>query len=204
MLPSKTRPRGKMGATKSRARKSPAVGTSGVGINQAEPDQQSPQPVASSSALREFFQELFRGVIPASPLHQVAQEAARLEGWTAPWEHEDQTPKRKKAGQASGHARWGRAELRRSILKVARARLTPDQRLEPYANNSIDALCKEYRGILEGKDHLGPPRSPYDGLLPFMLAGLPEADSRMLKKASRETLLKDLKQFRRESGVGRQ
>jgi hypothetical protein len=142
-------------------------------------------------------------VIPASPLEEIAQEAARLEGWTASWQHEDQTPKRKKAGKKSGGMRRGRAEMRRCILKAARARLTPEQRRQPYANGSIDALIKEYREILEDKDHLGSPRSPYDGLLPFMLVALSDADRRMLKKTKRETLLKDLKALRKESGVTR-
>jgi hypothetical protein len=208
-MPSKTPPRAKTGAMKSRPRKSPTARTSDVVTNQAELNRKSPQPEPPGSALHEFFQELFRGVIPASPLHQVAQEAARAEGWTALWEHEDQTPKRKKAGRASGHARRGRAEARRSVLQVARWRLNPEHRYAPFKEKSLGALCNEYRNLLgkgggENCSTMAKGSNDLCLLVPLMLAELSQTDRQALRKASRETLRKDLQKLLRQSNRLRQ
>jgi len=150
--------------------------------------------------------DLFRWyAIPPSALHEVVQAAARQAGWTPPWDHEEQRSKKRNAGKRSGQTRGGLASMRRSLIKVARARLTPEQRRQPYKNDSIEALCEEYRKLLdEGSgDDLDLRRSAWDDLLPFMLAALSESDRRMLKDVGRETLIKDLKLLRKESGVGR-
>jgi hypothetical protein len=136
------------------------------------------------------------------------QEAAKREGWIPPWIREEQQNQKKAAGKRSGSMRAARAQIRLSVVKVARARLTPEQRREPYANDSIEALCKEYRKLLAGGGGENCVSLARDGndlclLVPLMLAGLSKADQQMLKRAGRETLIKDLQRLRRERGVSR-
>jgi hypothetical protein len=121
--------------------------------------------------------ELFRWyAIPPTSLHQAVQEAARQEGWTPPWNREEQQNQKKAAGQKSGFMRGGRTAIRRHFIKTAFKRLEPAYRAQPYSDHSIDALKREYRELLAG-----------DG---FDSAALM---SRAPFKADRETLKKDLK-----------
>jgi len=143
------------------------------------------------------FRELFQGVISPSPLHHDMREAARQEGWVSPWEHEDQTSKRKKAGKSSGVSRWGRREMRRSLLQLARDRLSPELRRTPYANDALEALRKEYDRLLS-KDADDP-----DPIISGIHSGLSATDRKWLKKASDDTLKKDLQAIRRMRGVKR-
>ena len=110
-------------------------------------------------------------VVPPAPLHEAAQEAARRSGWRAPW---DQGAQKKAAGKLSARMRGGRAMLRLSLVQVARARLKPEQRRQPYADTSLDALCKEYRKLFDegSNDHVRSRRTAWDELLPYMLAAL--------------------------------
>ena len=147
------------------------------------------------------LEDLFRPYgIPPTPLHEAVQEAARQVGWIPPWEREQQQRQKKSAGKQSGRIRAGLASIRRSIVTIARARLK--SKYAPYANNSIDALEKEYRALLgdgggENCPTLAKGKNDLCLLVPLILASGSTADREKLKKASRETLLKDLKQVLR-------
>ena len=120
------------------------------------------------------FRDLFRWYgIPPSPLHSAMQEAAKQEGWTPPWEREEQTAI---AGQKSGHLRAERASIRRHFVKVAFDRLKPSEKFEPFAGQSITALMRSYRALLS---ETGQDADMLMSAAPF--------------KASRETLIADLK-----------
>jgi hypothetical protein len=186
MPPSKTRTRARS-ATKSR-RKSPAAGT-----NQPRLNEQTRQLEQPSNP----FRELFQGAIPPSALHQAAREAARQEGWVPPGDHEDQTAKRRKAGKSSGASRSGRSQMRRSLVMLARDLLSPELRLTPYAEGAIEALRHKYDQLLsKGSDDPDP-------IISGIHSALSENDRKWLKKASDETLKKDLQAIRRMRGVTR-
>jgi hypothetical protein len=144
------------------------------------------------------LEDLFRPYgIPPSPLHEVVQEAARRAGWTPPWVHEQQQRQKKSAGKQSGRSRAGLASIRRSIVTIARTRQA--SKFAPYANDSIDALEKGYRALLgngggENCATLAKGKNDLCLLVPLILASCSTANREKLKKASRETLLKDLKQ----------
>jgi hypothetical protein len=160
-----------------------------------------PAEAAGEASMSKSLNDLFRWYgIPPSPLHWAVQEAARQEGWTPPWVREEQQSKKKTAGKKSGLMRAGRAEIRRSVIRVARARL--NLYYEPYANASIDALHKEYRNLVgegSGENCASLAKNGNDLclLVPLMLAGLSKADQQMLKTVGRETLIKDLKLLRK-------
>ena len=146
--------------------------------------------------------DLFRrpGAIPQSPLHAAVQEAARQAGWIPPWEREEQQRQKKLAGRQSGIKRAGLASICRSIVTVARARLK--SKYAPYANDSIDALEEEYHALLgngggENCETLAKGKNDLCLLVPLILASRSTTERKKLKKASRETLLKDLKQVRK-------
>lgn len=144
-----------------------------------------------SGALHDFF--LWRG-IPPSPLHQALQDAAIQAGWSSPWELEQE---KIKAGKSSGRRRAGRAQLRQSLLIYARLRLSPDHRRTPYANDALEALRKEYDNLLsKGADDPDP-------IVAGIHSALSATDRKWLKKASDETLKKDLQAIRRMRGVTR-
>jgi hypothetical protein len=142
------------------------------------------KPRAPADQFAEFFQ--WHAILP-TPLHEALQEAARQEGWTAPWDREDQEVQKKAAGKKSGAIRGGLAGLRRSLVEDARARLKPAYRAHPYSTQSIDDLHREYRYLLtEGSYDVG-------SLGSLKLLALSEADRQTLIKVKRETLIKDLK-----------
>ena len=143
----------------------------------------------SNAALRELFQ----GVIPTSPRQQVLQEAARQGGWTPRWEHEDQTPKKKKAGKRSGVSRGGRAEMRLSILALARNKLLGKHLREPYSTASFAALRAVYDDLLT--KNVDDP----DPVISGMLSALSPVDRKFLKATSDDTLVKDLQVLLRRS-----
>lgn len=154
-----------------------------------------PEPKQNSADLSgNRYRELFRGAIPASPLHLAIQEAARQEGWAPSWE---QTPKRKKAGQLSGVRRGGRAELRRCIVSLARMQLSPEHRFQPYSEAALEALREQYDNILKKREDDSHP------IISGMLSALSPNDRKVLKKTSDETLKADLKLIRRRRGVKR-
>jgi len=124
-----------------------------------------------SKSINDLFQ---RFAIPPSPLHEAIQKSARKQGWTAPWDAEDQ--QREKAGKRSGVMRKGRAEVRRHFVKTAFEKLKAPYRMQPFSDHSIDALTIAYRKLLAE-----------DGFDP---GSLMEAAP---FKASRETLINDLK-----------
>src|SRR5262249_40053931 len=132
--------------------------------------------------------EYFRpyGILP-SPLHAALQNAALQAGWIPPWDAEEQRSKKKEAGKRSGISRKGLRQMRHSLVDLARAQLTAEQRRSPYSEASIDALEEEYRNLLT-KDVSDP-----SIIISSMLSVLSETDRKSLKKASRETLKKDLK-----------
>ena len=141
--------------------------------------------------------DLFRPYgIPPSPLHEVVQEAARQAGWTPPWDREQQQRQKKLAGKQSGLRRAGLAQIRQSVVTVARTRLKSKR--EPYSNASVDALGEEFRRLVAdgGKNcaSLAKDKPDLCLLVPLMLGSLSEADRQKLEKTSRDTLLKDLKQ----------
>jgi hypothetical protein len=229
-----SRPRKRV--TKTRPRTPAQVGSSStepeghLPVNQAEHDQQSQQHGPP------ILQELFEGVIPTSPLALALQDAAQRTGWVPAWKEGELKAKRKKAGERSGISRAGHAKIRLSLLRIARDRLTPEQRRQPYAEDSVAALCKEFYKILSlaeeafarlspdqrqhpgaegtinavyeafGKvldSHVGSRSSRLDTLVPLILSAQSEADRQRLRKIGRETIIKDLKLLRKESGVRR-
>jgi hypothetical protein len=130
--------------------------------------------------------------IPPSRLHEILQEAARQAGWIPPWDRKEQ---KKSAGEKSAIRRAGLAEIRQSVVKVARARLK--SKYQPYSDASVDALVEEVRRLVAdgGKncESLAKDERDLCLLVPLMLGSLSEADRKKLEKTSRETLLKDLK-----------
>lgn len=153
--------------------------------------------VSSAKTQSSQLRDLFDHVIPPSPLHQAVQDAARQAGWSPPWERPDETHNRKKAGKRSGISREGRKQIRRSLVILARNRLSPELRRTPYANDAFDALRMEYRHLLsKGADDPDP-------IISGILSALSETDRKRLKKAGDDTLKKDLQAIRRMSGVKR-
>jgi hypothetical protein len=143
------------------------------------------------------LRDLFEHVLPPSPLHQAVQHAARQAGWSPPWELPDQTSNRQKAGKSSGVSRGGRMGLRRSLLMLARMQLSPEHRRTPYSNAAFGALRTQYDYLLsKGVDDPDP-------ILSGILSALSATDRKWLKKASDDTLKKDLQAIRRMSGVKR-
>jgi hypothetical protein len=143
------------------------------------------------------LRDLFEHVIPPSPLHQAIQDAAREAGWSPPWELPDQTASRKKAGKSSGASRKGRKEIRRSLLTLARMQLSPEHRRTPYSDAAFEALRTQYEHLLsKGSDDPDP-------LISGILSALSATDRKWLKKASDDTLKKDLQAIRRMRGVTR-
>jgi hypothetical protein len=136
----------------------------------------------------EFFQ--CYAILP-TPLHEALQEAAIQEGWTPPWDREEQAAaeqlKKRTAGKKSGLARAGLSMSRRSLVREAHARLKPAFRLHPSSIFSIRALHEEYLQLLD------PEAKNLGFLVPFILAALSENDRKILRKVKRETLIKDLK-----------
>jgi hypothetical protein len=134
--------------------------------------------------LRDLFR---RYAIPPSPLHEAVQEAALRAGWTPPSQAE-----KRAAGKKSGVKRKGRAEIRRYFVKVAFERLKPvAYQMQPYSDDSIDALEVEYRQLLaeslaEAKPEASAERRAED--LRRLMSAAPF-------KADRETLIKDMKQL---------
>ena len=156
MPQSKASSRAILGAAKGRRSKSasgmrhpkssvplPSTPESSATGNQTEPHQarQATQQIGP-------LLELFAGVIPSSPLAHVLREIAQQQGWAPPWEYEAQKANKKKAGVRSGISRASRAQIRLSLIKIARARLSPEQRRSPHATDSIDKLCREFRKLI--------------------------------------------------------
>ena len=160
---------------------------------------------ANAQAIEELRNLFHWHGIPPSARHSILQKVAKEEGWIPPWEREEQRQQQKQkkrlAGKTSGRSRAALAEIRRSLVRITREGLTPEQRREPYADNSIDALCQRYRNLLH--ENTGS-RGPLDPLVPLILESLSGADRQRLRKASRETLIKDLKLIRRARGIKRQ
>ena len=126
-----------------------------------------------------------RYATPPTPLHDAVQKWARKEGWTPPWDREEQQKEqqhqKKAAGKKSALARGERADLRRLIIQAAYARLNPAQKHQPYSNASIDALKEEYLSLL-GKGAPLPRTAPTDDELELFTSAvsaitqLPEPD----------------------------
>jgi hypothetical protein len=117
-----------------------------------------------STTPKDLFQ---RHTIPPSPLHDAVQRLARQEGWTPPWDreeqHEEQQSQKKAAGKKSGLVRGGRGELRRSIIQAAYAELKPAHKYQPYSDDSIDALQRRYLSFLgKGDSAARTPTPPTD------------------------------------------
>ena len=139
--------------------------------------------------------------IPPTRIIQAVQDAARCAGWIAPWDNEEQSEeqksKKKEAGKRSGVLRGGLAEIRRSIIALARTRLSLEYRRAPYSKGAIAALRNEYRSLL-ATDTNDP-----DVFISAMLSALSKADKKSLTNASVDTLIKDLKIIRKRNGVTR-
>ena len=156
----------------------------------------NPQPQHSSSPANPH-RELFAGVIPTSPLAHVLREAAQQEGWVPPIEQVVLQSNRKKAGESSGRKRKGRGSLRRSLVKLARTRMSAAHRRTPYSNAAFAALRAQYDYLLT-KSADDP-----NAILSAILSALSPADLNFLKRISDETLMADLKAIRRDNGVRR-
>lgn len=132
-----------------------------------------PADTAGEASMGKPLNELFRQyAIPPSPLHWAVQEAAKQEGWSPPWDREEQLAKKKAAGKHSALMRAGRANIRRHFVRVAFDLLPLKNRTEPFSVKSIRALEEAYRGLFTEN--------------PDLLKSAPF-------KAGRETLIKDLK-----------
>jgi hypothetical protein len=135
-------------------------------------------------AFAEFFQW---HAIPPTRLHEALQDAAKHEGWTPPWDRQEQEARsageqlrNRIAGKKSGSKRADRAELRLLFVKVAFDRLMPTHRMEPFSEHSIDALEANYREVIAEGDNLA---APCD--VDILMSAAPF-------KADRDTLKKDL------------
>jgi hypothetical protein len=96
-----------------------------------QPKTQSPAQLLRRTELRDLFRW---HAIPPSPFHKAVQKAAMQEGWTPPWEREEQQLQKKQAGKKSGFKRGLRTEWRRTIVREAYARLKAKHRVNPYAD----------------------------------------------------------------------
>jgi hypothetical protein len=90
-----------------------------------------------------------RHATPPTPLHDAVQKWAKKEGWSPPWDGEEQ---KKAAGKKSGIVRKTRAKLRLSIIHAAYSRLKPTYKSQPFSSESIDALEEEYLSLLGKAD----------------------------------------------------
>jgi hypothetical protein len=153
----------------------------------------SPAKIQLNTTLRDLFR--WHAIQP-SPFHQAVQDAARQEGWTPPWDREEQRAKKKVAGKISGIKRGLRTEWRRTIIGEAYSRLKPRHRVNPYAEESVNALIGEYRNLVEEgcKGNLLAPRADdFISFLPELLSALSQKDQQGLQNVGREALLKDMK-----------
>ena len=139
------------------------------------------KPRAPAHQFAEYFQ--WHGILP-TPLHEALQKAAKQEGWIPPWDREEETAseqlKKRTAGKRSGLARARRASLRLLFVKEAFGRLKPSHRMQPFSEDSMDALQAKYREVIAESDD---PTAPYDADLLMSAAPF---------KADRDTLKKDL------------
>jgi len=87
--------------------------------------------------------------------------------------------------------------MRQSFLRYARMYLNPEHRRMPYANKSFRALRKIYNNFLD-RDANDP-----DAVIAAMHSALSPADRKSLRRASDDTLLKDLKAIRRSHDIRR-
>ena len=144
------------------------------------------------------------------------QRLARQEGWTPPWDreeqHEEQQSQKKAAGKKSGLIREMRAKLHRSIFIVVYLQLKPAYRNQPYSTKSIDVVREEYLKILHGEPNnlldvacikLAENQNALTPLGAYMfhfclpllmkLPRLSQNDRQILENISDETLKKDMK-----------
>jgi hypothetical protein len=111
------------------------------------------------------------------------------------------TSKKRMAGKSSGVRRAKLAKLRQSFVLAAFERLKPKYQMQPFSEEAIDALEKEFRRDLpvdEYGDVVPESRPPSDKLMDLLdddVSTLLEEKpgSASLYDASRETLKKDLK-----------
>src|SRR4051794_12126678 len=96
-----------------------------------------PATAEQKTALRELFHSY---TTPPSPLHEALQEAALQAGWVPPWERKVQTAKKRAAGERSGLSRGALAQMRQSLVHVARASLIPEHRRALYSSDAFSAL----------------------------------------------------------------
>jgi hypothetical protein len=72
--------------------------------------------------------------------------------------------------------------MRHLLIRAAHDRLPPRYKVNPFSNQAMDALLKEYRSFfVDGWD------DP-DSLVPIMLSVLSASDRQALSKMERETL----------------
>src|SRR5689334_21449029 len=105
----------------------------------------------SSGPLEDLISALvpfFRYAVPATQFQLAFQEAAKRAGWLPAWDRIDARAQKSSAGINSGVSRAEKQELRRQIVKRAYERLKPTPRLQPYSNQSVDALVQEYKRLL--------------------------------------------------------
>jgi hypothetical protein len=146
------------------------------------------RPPKTQSHAKTPLRDLFRQhVIPPSPVHELVQTAAQQEGWIPPWERDEQQHKKREAGKRSAMRRAGLAQMRHSLIQVARPRLERTYQNHPYSNEAIDALRDEICKLLSGT--INPP----DVLISLILKALSGRDKTFLRGISRETLKKDMK-----------
>jgi hypothetical protein len=122
----------------------------------------------------EYFRLYFGN--PPSPLYEALQNAAMQAGWIPPWHGEEQRGKKREAGKRSGRSRAGLAQIRSSLVDLARRQLTSEQRRSPYSKASINALREKYRNLLT-KDVNDP-----DVVLGTILSVLSETDRKSLQR----------------------
>jgi hypothetical protein len=129
-----------------------------------------------------------------SPLHEAMQSAARQAGWTAPWDHKENSGRQKELGKLSAIKRGLLREWRRTIVWEAYRRL-PSCRVNPRAAQSIKALVDEYRKLVDEGckgNRLAPRGDDFISYLPELLFALPQKDQQALKRARPGALEKDM------------
>jgi hypothetical protein len=85
--------------------------------------------------------------------------------------------------------------MRLSIVNLARERISPHHRRTPYSGASLAVLREEYDALLASN------ANDPDPIIAAIHSALSRADRDFLRRASDDTILKDLQKIRRRRGI---
>ena len=150
---------------------------------------------------------------PPSRLHEAVQRWARQEGWSPPWDREEQQSQKKEAGKQSARVRKERADLRQRTVEVVYDQLKPAYRNQPYSTETFRVVKDAYLRVLHqepgnvldkavinlaaqaDRDAQDEYRLHFCLSLFLEIPKLSDADRKILSRLSDETLRKDFKQL---------